>query len=99
MAKAKKLPSGAWRCLVYDYTDDANKRHYESFTAASRKEAEYLAAEFTLNKKNRKRDTEQLTVKTAAEKYISVKSGVLSPSTVREYERMINSYLPYLHDI
>ena len=42
MAKAKKLPSGSWRCLVYSHTEkvrDAktgewkNKRVYESFTS------------------------------------------------------------------
>ena len=26
MAKAKKLPSGKWRALVYDYTDSNGKR-------------------------------------------------------------------------
>ncbi len=30
MAKAKKLPSGSWRCLVYDYTDADGKRKYKS---------------------------------------------------------------------
>lgn len=53
MAKAKKLPSGSWRCQVYDYTDFKGKRYYESFTAETKKEAEYLAAEFALNKKKR----------------------------------------------
>ncbi len=50
MAKAKKLKSGSWRCLVYDYTDLDGKQHYESFTAPTKKEAEYLAAEFSLTK-------------------------------------------------
>ena len=54
MAKAKKLKSGNWRCLVYDYTDENGKRHYESFTAETKKEAEYLAAEFALNKKRKR---------------------------------------------
>ena len=35
--RPKKLPSGTWRCQVYDYTDDNGKRHYESFTADSKK--------------------------------------------------------------
>lgn len=33
MATAKKLPSGSWRCQVYDYTDENGKRHYKSFTS------------------------------------------------------------------
>ena len=41
MATAKKLPSGKWRALLYDYTDAQGKRHYESFTADTKKEAEY----------------------------------------------------------
>ena len=35
MATAKKLPSGSWRCLVYDYTDTSGKRHYKSFTSSA----------------------------------------------------------------
>ena len=55
MAKAKKLPSGSWRCQVYDYTDTTGKRHYKSFTAGTRKDAEYQAAEYALNKKSKPR--------------------------------------------
>ena len=40
MAKAKKLASGSWRCLVYSHTDPDGKRRYKSFTAANKKEAE-----------------------------------------------------------
>ena len=53
MAKAKKLPSGKWRALVYDYTDSNGKRKYQSFTAETKKEAEFLAAHYCLNKKVR----------------------------------------------
>ena len=49
MAKAKKLPSGSWRAQAYDYTDDSGKRHYKSFTAPTRKEAEFMAAEYQIN--------------------------------------------------
>ena len=51
MPKAKKLPSGSWRCRVYDYTDDSRIKHYKSFTAPSKKEAEYAATQYSLNKK------------------------------------------------
>lgn len=50
MATAKKLPSGSWRCLVYGYTDSNNKRHYKSFTANTKKEAERLAANYAVDK-------------------------------------------------
>ena len=58
MAKAKKLPSGSWRCLVYSHTEKVldkktgtmkNKRIYESFTStipgpAGKRDAELQAA-------------------------------------------------------
>ena len=87
MAKAKKLPSGSYRCQVYDYTDGQGKRHYKSFTAATKKEAEYAAAEFALDKKE-KPSLPEYTLKMAIENYCNLKSNVLSPATIREYRRM-----------
>jgi len=81
MAKAKKLPSGSWRVLVYSHSEpvyDDNgkpildkagkpkqKRFYESFTSddpstAGKREAEYAAAEFALNKKNKSNITKNI---------------------------------------
>ena len=57
MAKAKKLPSGNWRTRVYDYTDADGKPHYESFTASTKKESEFLAAEFAISKKRGNKKT------------------------------------------
>ena len=48
MAKAKKLPSGMWRVLLYDGKDDNGKRKYKSFTAATKKQAEADAALYSL---------------------------------------------------
>ena len=106
MAKAKKLPSGSWRCLVYDHTEEIaqkdgtkkKKRIYESFTADTRKEAEYLAAEFAL-KKNSRDSACKLTYKEALNKYIQEREAILSPATVREYKRSGNRDLIALHDI
>lgn len=89
MAKAKKLKSGSWRCLVYDYTDLEGKRHYESFTADSRKEAEFLAAQFALDKKDRCRSKK--TFGQALDDYISAREPVLSPRTIRNYKYIRNS--------
>lgn len=86
MAKAKKLPSGQWRTLAYSHTDASGKRHYESFTAESKKESEYLAAEFQLNKKKQNNEC-KMTYQQALEAYIENRSSILSPSTVREYKR------------
>ncbi|HJC24970.1 MAG TPA: site-specific integrase [Candidatus Eisenbergiella merdavium] len=86
MAKAKKLPSGSWRCQVYDYTDEAGKRHYKSFTALTRKEAEYLAADFAMSKKEKSGSSK--TFGEALDDYISRRSAVLSPRTIMDYQRI-----------
>ena len=86
MAKAKKLPSGNWRVIEYIERDDNGNRVYKSFTAESPKEAEYAALEYKLKRKKEK-DPENLTVGEAIDKYISIKSAVLSPATVREYKQ------------
>lgn len=87
MAKAKKLPSGSWRAQVYSYTDADNKRHYESFTAGTKAEAELMASEFAAHKHRKARH--DLTVQEAIEGYIRAKENILSPSTIREYRRML----------
>ncbi|MCJ7856255.1 hypothetical protein MUJ63_08055 [Lachnospiraceae bacterium NSJ-143] len=54
MAKAKQLPSRQWRTLVYSHTEiiDGKKvRRYESFTADSKRESQFMAAQFAVNKK------------------------------------------------
>ena len=96
MAKAKKLPSGQWRTLVYSHTDANGKRKYESFTADTKKESEYLAAEFALNKKARVKG--DITFKEARQNYLDTKSNVLSPSTLRGYKQM-RTYFGKIDDI
>lgn len=90
MAKAKKLPSGRWRCYVYSHTDPDGKRHYESFTASTKKEAEYMAAEFALEKKGLN-DSRRWTLGEAIDKYINLKRPVLSPSSIYRYEKIRKS--------
>lgn len=96
MAKPKKknqLPSGQFRVQVYDYMDTDGKKHYKSFTAESRKLAQIAAAEWKANKDKSNLTIEVLTVNEAAKRYMNVKKGVLSPSTVRGYQGIINNYL------
>lgn len=90
MARAKKLPSGNWRCQVYDYTDGAGKRHYKSFTERTKREAEHLAAEYANTKKERPEPL-KMTIGKALDNYIEIKSNVLSPSTIRGYRTARNS--------
>lgn len=88
MATAKKLPSGTYRCLIFDRMEDG-KRKYKSFTAPTKKEAEYKAAQYMIEKdekKNcRKNDN---SFKDELEKYIVAKEAVLSPSTIRGYRNI-----------
>lgn len=91
MAKAKQLPSGSWRVQVY-----AGKRQYRSFTALTKKEAEYMAAEFSMHHKEISRDATAMTLGEAMDKYISSKDGILSPSTLRSYGYIRRNNLPGL---
>lgn len=84
--KAKKLPSGAWRIRVYDYMDAEGKQHYKSFTAPTRAEVNAMAADYNLNKKRVKRGN--LTVQECIDKYVEIKSAVLSPTTIRGYKSL-----------
>lgn len=90
MATAKKLPSGSWRVQVYSHTENG-KRKYESFTAATKAEAEMQAAKYATDKKRHVRC--DLTVSEAIDGYIRAKEGVLSPATIRGYDKMYrNNY-------
>ncbi|MBE5957701.1 MAG: site-specific integrase [Lachnospiraceae bacterium] len=83
MAKAKKTKSGNWRCLVYDYTNGDGKRIYKSFTAPTKKEAEYLATQFKfINKKN----SVDSVFEDAVNSYIEAKKNTLSPTTIKGYQ-------------
>lgn len=83
MATAKKLASGSWRCLIYDYTDQNGKRKYKSFTAPTKKEAELLAIQY-INDDSRN-TVEDLSVKDCISKYIQSKEKTISPTTLRGY--------------
>lgn len=101
MAKAKKLPSGQWRTLVYSHTETVDgkaKRNYESFTSDSRRESEYLAAEFALTK-NQRQKPNNMTVNEAMTAYIEGKNNILSASTVLTYTSTANAYYGLIKDV
>ena len=97
MAKAKKLPSGNWRALVYTGNDRNGKRQYKSFTAPTKKAAEYAAAEYVLNRKM-DNQAENLSFQKSSDHYIESKSNLLSPSTLRGYRIMQRNAYPLLLD-
>lgn len=75
MAKATKLPSGNWRVLAY------SNGHRKSFTAPTKKEAEYQASQWLMEEN----DFDDMTIRRAMEKYIENRSSVSSPTTVRNF--------------
>lgn len=90
MAKAKKLPSGNWRCLAY-----ANGTS-KSFTAPTKREAELKALEW---QSGNKIAAEDLTVGEAYQKYIKAKSAVLSPNTIHAYKMMADNYFLSIRNV
>ena len=89
---AKKLPSGSWRARAYDKETKTTK----SFTAKTKKEAEFLASEWLLS--HRCAPTE-LTVEKAIDRYLESKNNTLSPSTLRGYRIIQRNALGSLRDV
>ena len=86
--KAKKLPSGSWNVQVFVGLDNDGKKIRKSFTAPTKKEAEYLAASFKAHHQEVTRDSTAMTLSEAIDRYIEFKGGTLSPSTVRGYRNI-----------
>ena len=108
--KAKKLPSGSWRCQVYSHTEEIlqedgtikKKRIYKSFTcddssAKGRRKCEQMAADWAAHKERISKP--DMTVKDAVQGYIEAKRGVLSPSTILNYESIEKNYIPLIGSI
>ena len=88
VAKAKKLPSGNWRCEAYLGRDTNGKQIKKSFTASTRKEAEYLASQYVLEKKH---DKETPTFLSAYNQMLELKKPTFSPNYYREYVKNMRS--------
>ncbi len=101
MATAKKLPSGSYRCRIYIGKENG-KDLYKSFTAPTKKEAEFLATQFLIEKDQKKqRKTDSLFCDELS-KYIRTKKPTLSPATIRGYknmERMISKNYPEFYSM
>lgn len=100
MATAKKTKSGKWRVLIYVYTDENGKRHYKSFTDKSKRAAEKAANAYVLLGNHEPRPYDEMTLGEAYDKYIEIKSAVLSPSTIAGYKRLRKNHfralMPFL---
>lgn len=96
MANKAKKRGRSWRVLVYDYTDEAGKKHLRSFTAPTKAEAELLAAEFMRTKRERVKAVEAGTVGSLVAQYIEMMEPTLSPSTITVYRRAQHNAFPEL---
>lgn len=103
MAKAKKLPSGSWRCQVFSHFEEIpqpdgtlkKKRIYKSFTcddpsAKGRKKCEQMAAQWAVEKESHIQEAEML-LKDAVESYIKSKEHVLAESTIIGYRKILRN--------
>ena len=96
MANAKKLPSGNWRALASKTVNGKLVR--KSFTAPTKKEAEFAATDWQL-KMEEENSVEHITLYQAYEKYIKMKNSVLSPSTIRGYNALLRSTFQDIMDM
>lgn len=90
MANAQKLPSGKWRCRVYD---KAAGRQI-SFTAAKKSDAERKAQLYQLSQST---ERASMTFEQIAEQFFENRSKSLSEGTIREYKRIFEHDLRPLY--
>lgn len=91
MAKAKKLPSGSWRCQAA-YTDDDGVQHRASFTEETAVLAEAKAAMWKAGMIELDRRKKHLPLGEAIDEYLETcRVTGLSPATIRSYASMRNN--------
>lgn len=97
-AKSKKKNKKEYpRKLVYIGKVNG-KRKYESISAPTWDEVEYLAAQLKLDRK-RKKNPINLTVGEAIDKYINDNAELLSPTTIKGYRMIKRNYLQSIMNI
>ena len=96
MAKAKKLPSGTWRVQAKATVNGQSVTR--SFSAATAREAESLAAKWQKRCKLIGSDFTQMTVKEAILSYIDINKHRLSPSTEAGYSAIVRNNMQDIID-
>lgn len=96
MAKAKKLPSGSWRCQA-SYVDDDGVQHRASFTEDTAKMAEAKAAMWRAGMLEKDAMKKHLPLGEAIDQYIETcRATGMSPATVRSHVASRKSAFPLL---
>lgn len=90
MAKAAQLPSGKWRCKAY-YTENGQHKS-KSFTADTKREAEYAASAWLMEWEHSQKPINQ-TLGQLADAYIESREKLLSPTTITGYKKIRNTAL------
>lgn len=98
MVKPRKLKSGSWNAQVYSHKENG-KAIYESITAPTKAECEFLCAQFKKQKNILKKTKKELTLRTAIEDYIAEAKDILSPTTVSAYNKILKYAFPSLMDV
>lgn len=91
MPKAKKLPSGMWRCQA---SVNGERRSFTAFTA---KEAELMALEWQTGKRE-KRNPGNVTVDDMLTEYIEQRTNIVSPATIDGYRKIQRLYFADIKD-
>lgn len=90
MATARKLPSGKYRVRVYIGQEDGKKK-VKSFTADTKKQAEYMASEYMIHQKSG-----AVSFSKAMDNYIEAKKNVIAPYSYTSYisikKTLLNKY-------
>lgn len=100
MTKVKKTKRGLYTTLAYGGKDDNGKKVYKRFSGSDKHSVVIEAAQYEEKSKMDKQDMSNASMlfSEAAEGYISSKSNILSPSTIRGYYGILNNALPMLTD-
>ena len=96
MVKIQRLPSGSYRARVH-----LGDGKYKSITGKDKKEVQFKAAQLEAQAEIKKTDSDEsrLTLGEAMQKYIQIKSNVLSPATIRGYDVIQRTRLQAIKDV